>query len=334
MNPWYSVFIALFIVLGLVLLAFIGAETVGLKSLFGIYIPYIAFAIFIIGVTWRVIGWARIPVPFRIPTTSGQEKTLPWFKRARFDNPFYTWEVFVRMFLEIVLFRSLFRNTKGELRGGPSMTFASAKWLWLFGILFHYSFLTIVLRHLRFFTEPVPFWVNIMTRVDGFFDILVPAIFLTDVAFLLAAGYLFLRRVVIPHMRYISLVPDYFPLFLILGIGVTGVLMRQLLHVDLSKVKELTIGLAAFSPVLPDGIGWIFFVHLFLVSVLLAYFPFSKLMHAGGVFLSPTRNLANNNRAKRHINPWDYPVKVHTYEEYENDFRAKMKEVGIPVDKE
>jgi len=68
--------------------------------------------------------------------------------------------------------------------------------------------------------------------------------------------------------------------------------------------------------------------------VLLAYFPFSKLMHAPGVFLSPTRNLANDSRAKRHINPWSYPVKVHTYEEYEDEFRDAMKEAGLPVEKE
>jgi nitrate reductase gamma subunit len=85
---------------------------------------------------------------------------------------------------------------------------------------------------------------------------------------------------------------------------------------------------------MPDGIGLIFYVHLFLVSCLMAYFPFSKLMHAPGVFLSPTRNLANDTRMRRHINPWNYPVKVHTYEEYEDEFRAKMKEVGIPVEKE
>jgi nitrate reductase gamma subunit len=92
--------------------------------------------------------------------------------------------------------------------------------------------------------------------------------------------------------------------------------------------------LASFSPKIPAGIGVIFFVHLFLLSTLIAYFPFSKLMHLGGVFLSPTRNLPNDNRARRHINPWDYPVKVHSYEEYENDFREKMIEVGLPVEKE
>jgi hypothetical protein len=57
-------------------------------------------------------------------------------------------------------------------------------------------------------------------------------------------------------------------------------------------------------------------------------------MHLGGVFLSPTRNLANNNRAERHINPWNYDVKVHTYEEYEDEFREKMIKVGLPLDKE
>jgi len=69
------------------------------------------------------------------------------------------------------------------------------------------------------------------------------------------------------------------------------------------------------------------------VSVLLAYFPFSKLMHLAGVFLSPTRNLSNNSRFVRHVNPWNYPVKVHTYEEYEEEFRDKMIEAGLPVDK-
>ena len=36
-------------------------------------------------------------------------------------------------------------------------------------------------------------------------------------------------------------------------------------------------------------------------------------------------------RARRHVNPWNYPVKVHTYEEYEDDFREKMVEAGLPV---
>jgi nitrate reductase gamma subunit len=84
---------------------------------------------------------------------------------------------------------------------------------------------------------------------------------------------------------------------------------------------------------LPGGVGPLFFGHLFLVCVLLAYIPFSKVMHLAGALLSPTRNLANTNRMIRHINPWDYPVKVHTYEEYEDELREKMKGAGLPVEK-
>ena len=91
------------------------------------------------------------------------------------------------------------------------------------------------------------------------------------------------------------------------------------------------MGLVTFHPTIPTGIGGVFFGHFFLVCILLAYFPYSKLMHLGGIFLSPTRNLPADTRRTRHVNPWNYPVKVHTYEEYENDFREKMVEAGLPV---
>jgi hypothetical protein len=57
-------------------------------------------------------------------------------------------------------------------------------------------------------------------------------------------------------------------------------------------------------------------------------------MHLGGIFFSPTRNLPADTRATRHINPWNYPVHVHTYEEYEDEFREKMVEAGLPVVKQ
>ena len=50
--------------------------------------------------------------------------------------------------------------------------------------------------------------------------------------------------------------------------------------------------------------------------------------------MSPTRNLTTNSREKRHTNPWNYPVKVHTYQHYEDEFREKMVEAGLPVEKE
>lgn len=94
------------------------------------------------------------------------------------------------------------------------------------------------------------------------------------------------------------------------------------------------MGLMTFSPVIPDNVSVVFYLHFFFVSVLLMYFPFSKLMHMPGVFLSPTRNLANTNRIKRHVNPWDYPVKVHTYEEWEEEFKEKLKKSGYTLERE
>jgi nitrate reductase gamma subunit len=129
---------------------------------------------------------------------------------------------------------------------------------------------------------------------------------------------------------------DYFPLFLILAIGLTGVTMRYFVRVDVVSVKTLTHGLVAFQAAAPLGnISDLFFIHLFLVTILMVYFPFSKLMHMGGVFLSPTRNLANNSRMVRHINPWNDPsIKPHSYASYENDFREFMVDAGLPVEKE
>jgi outer membrane biosynthesis protein TonB len=109
--------------------------------------------------------------------------------------------------------------------------------------------------------------------------------------------------------------------------------MRYFTKVDIVGIKELAMGLVTFHFNIPEGVGGLFYVHIFFVSILLAYFPFSKLMHLGGIFMSPTRNLTTNSRMKRHINPWNYPVKVHSYEAYEDEFREKMTEIGLPVDK-
>jgi nitrate reductase gamma subunit len=329
--------LSLVAVLVLVGVSYFGSQA-GLGKLFAIYIPYLALAFFLLGFIYKILKWARSPVPFRIPTTGGQQKSLPWIDNAKLDNPSGTLGVIGRMLLEVFLFRSLFRNLKTELRDGK-LAYGWEKWLWMAGLVFHWCFLIVVIRHLRFFTQPVPFFVNLTDSLDGFLQIGIPHFLMTGGLLLAAALYLLLRRFYIPQVRYISLAADYFPLLLIIAIASSGILMRYFYKVDIISVKQLTIGLAtgnfaAFKAELLGKIGPIFYVHLFLISTLFAYFPFSKLMHLGGVFLSPTRNLANNNRMKRHVNPWNYDVKVHTYDEYEEEFRDKMKMAELPLEKE
>lgn len=314
---------------------------VGLAVVFGIIIPYVSLLIFLAGIVYRVITWARIPVPYRIPTTAGQQRSLPWIRSDNLENPHNLAGVTGRMILEVLFFRSLFRNLRSQLAkesGSPEgrrLIYWSSKWLWLGAIAFHYSFLIILLRHLRFFTEPVLPFVNLLASIDSFFQVYVPALYISSIVFLFAAIYLLLRRVFDPKIGYISLASDYFPLFLILGIGISGVFMRYFYRVDVVAVKELAMGLVTFHPTIPaESIGSLFYIHLFFACTLLAYFPFSKLMHMAGIFFSMTRNMANNNRAVRHTNPWEYPVKVFSYMQQEDMFRREMKAAGIPLEKD
>jgi len=339
MNARYM--FSLIAVIVLFLIAWAGTA-IGLQFVFGIIIPYLALITFLGGFAYKVVSWSRSAVPFRIPTTGGQQKSLPWIKHAQLDCPTARWQVVMRMALEILTFRSLFRNTRMGLKEGSKLTYQFEIFLWVGALAFHYAFLTVIIRHLRFFTEPVPFFVTLVENVDSFFRLEIlypifqfglPGVFISGIVLLLAVTYLFVRRLFIRQVRYISLAGDFFPLFLIFGIALTGIFMRYIVKIDVTAAKELTMGLVTFRPTIPEGVGTVFYIHIFFVSVLLAYFPFSKLMHLAGIFLSPTRNLTTDTRAKRHINPWNYPVPVHTYEEYEDEFREKMIEVGIPVDK-
>ena len=325
--------ISVIIILIIILLALGIAMSPAMVFILTGIIPYVVFVILLAGFAYRIITWGRAPVPFRIPTTCGQEKSLPWIKANPVENPAGLPGVIGRMAGELFLFRSLFRNTDVKMIGGRPV-YGSAKWLWFFGLMFHWSLLIIVLRHLRFFTEPIPSWIGALSAVDGFFEIGVPVIYLSDVAILAGLTFLIFRRVVIPQVRYISLFTDYFALILISGVVITGLLMRHFFPVDLNALKSLTMGWVTFAPVAPENISVIFYIHLCFVFVLMAWLPFSKLMHVGGIFLSPTRNLANTSRMRRHINPWNAPVQVHTYAEYEDEFRDKMKAVGLPVEKE
>ncbi len=312
-----------------------GGALLGMQYLLGI-LPLVAGIVFIVGFVWRIAHWAKSPVPFAIPTVGGQEKSLNWIKPARLDAPTSNAALMGRMALEVFAFRSLFRNTAAErstIDGTPRLTYYSSKWLWVFALLFHYSMLLIILRHSRFFLEPVPVCIAVLEFIDGVFQVGVPRFYLTDALILAGLGFLFLRRLANAKVRYFSLPADYFALFLLLGVAISGIWMRYIDKVDIAQAKVFIMGLATLNIVPPGELGSIFFIHLTFVSVLLIYFPFSKLMHMGGVFMSPTRNMKVNTRAVRHVNPWNPPKKYHTYAAYEDDFREAMAEAGLPLDK-
>jgi nitrate reductase gamma subunit len=324
---------ALIAVAAIAALAGAASRVDGLRNVVLVAVPCGALAVFLAGLSWRVIRWSLSPVPFRIPTVCGQQKSLAWIKSSKLESPHSFLGAAGRMALEVLLFRSLFRGTRSRIESGPRLICRETRWLWAGALAFHWSLLVILLRHLRFFIEPAPGIATLLAGLDGFLEIGAPALYLTDVALAVSLLYLLARRLTDGQVRYISLFTDYFALFLLLGIALSGVSMRYLIRVDAVVIKQFALSLAIFAPAAPKDAGMTFFIHLTLVSALAAYFPFSKLVHMAGVFLSPTRNLANNNRMKRHVNPWNCPVKVHTYQEWEEEFHDKIRAAGLPLER-
>ena len=294
-----------------------------------VVVPYVAFALFLIGFSYRVLRWAWVPVPFRITTTCGQQKSLPWTKSAPLDNPSTSWGALGRVILEVLLFRSLFRNSRARMVSGK-LAFREDQWLWLGALAFHWSLLIVLVRHLRFFLQPVPRVLAAIDRVDGLLQVGLPHLYISDVVLVCALVYLITRRLRDPVLRFVSLFSDHFVLFLLAAIALSGLLLRFVVRVDVLAVKQFALSLAALRPHAPTPSSALFVVHLLLVSTLAGYFPASKLVHMAGVFLSPTRNLPNNNRARRHVNPWNPPVATHSYEEWEQEFHDKLKIAAIP----
>jgi nitrate reductase gamma subunit len=224
---------------------------------------YVATAVFVIGLAYRIRLYARTPAPLKIPTTPA---------------PVTESGVVIRLFKEVAFFESLFKSNK---------------WTWLFGWVFHVAMLLVVLRHLRYFTEPVWFWVN-WVQPFGMYA-----------GFAMLAGLLALwgRRFLVERVRYITGPSDHLMLLLLIGIAASGLMMKYVAHTDIVSVKKFALGLIYFDwqPLPADPA---LMIHLGLVLVLMFVFPFSKLLHAPGVFFSPGRNQVDNPREKRHLAPW------------------------------
>ena len=221
---------------------------------------YAATLILAAGLFYRIRLYARTPTPLRIPTTPA-----PLTRRG----------VLRRMFFEVTLFNSLFKSNR---------------WIWLFGWMFHAALLFVLLRHLRYFTDPVWSWVALIQPLGKY------------AAFAMVAGLagLWARRLLVDRVRYISSFSDHLMLALLLAIGLTGLGMQYVAATDIVAVKAFFLGLMYFDWQ-PMPADLMLNLHLLLVALLMIVFPFSKLLHAPGVFFSPTRNQVDNPREKRHL---------------------------------
>src|SRR5512145_1582191 len=125
---------------------------------------YAATTVLAGGLAYRIWDYSRTPAPLKIPTTPA---------------PTTRGGVALRLAREVVLFESLFR---------------SSKWTWIFGWTFHAALLVVLVRHLRYFQQPV--WEPVvMVQAAGAYA-----------GFAMVAGLagLWARRWLVDRVRYIS----------------------------------------------------------------------------------------------------------------------------------
>ena len=227
------------------------------------FLYYGATLVLVLGLALRIRRYATVPAPLKIPTTPA---------------PTSRTGVALRMLRELTLFESLFKSNK---------------WIWLFGWMFHFGLLLVLLRHLRYFTDPVWGWVAFLQPYGKYASLMM----------VIGLLGLWFRRLAVDRVRYISALSDHLMLALLIAIGATGIAMTFAVGTDVVAVKAFFLGLMWFDwQTLPSDP--LLYLHLVLVALLMLIFPFSKLLHAPGVFFSPTRHQADNPREHRHVSAW------------------------------
>lgn len=308
----------------LILLLGISAASVPwLRTPAAIVVSYVSVGVFVAGLGYRIALWARSSVPFRIPITCGQQASLPGLGRDRLNNPETSSGAALRVAMEVLCFRSLWREHRPETRNGL-LVYPNDRRLWLVSIAFHYALLVVMLRHLALLFEPAPPALVWLGRIDDF-TLFGARLQVSGLLFLVALCALFFRRLWNARVRFISLFTDHFALLLLFAAAVSGELLHAFCQQDLAAIKHFAHSLSVFHPAMNAVIPPLFLIHRLLVGALLIYFPFSKLMHVGGIVANPIYNLANNSRARMHINPWNYPVATPTIPSGETPIEAGSK---------
>ena len=212
-------------------------------------LPYLTLAVFLLGSALKVTAWWQTPVPLKIalPSAAGS-----------------VWDARLSLVVDALTFRPLWRQSKAY---------------WLVNLVFHGSLLLVLLRHLRYFLDPVPGWLAALQMPGVAAGYLLPAALLC----------LIFRRLYVPVVIYVSTFADFFALLLLLSISLSGLATRLLFRVDVTAVKDLGLGLLRLHPE-PLSAPGLFLYHFVLFLVLLLYFPFSKLTHGLSQWFSPTRN--------------------------------------------
>jgi len=216
-------------------------------------IPYLAVLTFVVGMAYRFKVWFKTPQPARMTLFPAPQGSTA-----------------MAVLAEALFFPSLF---KGD------------KLLWCASWVFHATLVLVFVGHVRVFTGVADSILLAVGMTQANIDKMSLTSGIAAGVILLASAILLLaRRFAFPRVREISGVGDFVALLLLLGIIATGDLLRFGPHFDLALTRQWAWSLLRFSPVVPHNPT--FLVHAFLALLLVAYIPFSKVLHFGGIFFS------------------------------------------------
>lgn len=217
--------------------------------------PYIAMAVLILGMAWRVRSWLKVPVPFPITIFPAPGTSLGRISAVG---------------KEMLLFSSLRRGDTG---------------LWFWAWVMHVALAMIIAGHIVgiYYVTHQFTLLGLTEQASSRASAIIGSI--AGVGLLLALIVLLYRRVAIPEVKRLSDPADYFELLLLLAIVVTGMHMRTVSEINLPVIREYLGGLIMLHPVAipPEPI---FMSHFFLVNILMIYLPFSKLVHMAGFLVN------------------------------------------------
>lgn len=133
--------------------------------------------------------------------------------------------------------------------------------LWFGEWLFHATLFLVLLRHLRYFMNPVPRWVAAAQMPGWIAGFLLPV----SLLYILAVRLLTKREKFSSRANLLLLLD-------VLAIGLTGLLLHTRFRVDLVQVKLFALGIVTFHPA-PPPLHPLFVAHLALVLSLLLLIP-------------------------------------------------------------
>ncbi len=220
-----------------------------LAFLFYYITPYIAVAVFVGGMAYRLYRWyQRKPVAGHL---------------SLYPRPHRRLGPFLEMLIETITLKMIFNAIKIS---GSALPITA-------GLALHAALFLTLLHHVPVFVSIPPVegtaaWIAFGT--------------LMGIAFLAFLAYALGHRLGGPR-KYLSVPQDYLALLLLIGIAVTGLHIHLLHTLDYGELNRFFLGLATFrwQPV-PQSAGSSFIWHFALVQLLMVYFPFSKFTHMVG----------------------------------------------------